>query len=190
MTVSREESHRATGLRGAVLALSLFAGSTVIAATLGEVAAALAAPTGSAEATNDWAGFSKFKGAKWQSNAPKRGGNQYYWNANLQFDGMGPGQLSLVGTQKNVMSATAGVQKKVELAKIQQMMAAQFPKDAKIDQVRGACPGEAMTGSRIYRVTLAGRKPLYVHVQSVTEDRGGSYSNIEFEPKRNALWTC
>ena len=70
------------------------------------------------------------------------------------------------------------------------MVAAQFPKDAKLEQVRGACPGEAMGGSRIYRITLAGRKPLYLHAQSVTEDRGGSYSTFEIEPQRNKLWIC
>jgi hypothetical protein len=174
----------------AIFAAGLLASPLLDAATLGDVAAALAAPAGSPQATSDWSAFAKLKGAKWQGNAPKRGGNRYYWNASLPFDGLGAGELSLVGAQNAVLSATAGVQKKVELARIPQMMSAQFPKDAKIEQVRGACPGEAMSGSRIYRVTLAGRKPLYVHVQSVTEDRGGSYSSIEFEPLRNALWIC
>ncbi|HQR20543.1 MAG TPA: hypothetical protein PLE54_10745 [Burkholderiaceae bacterium] len=171
-------------------ALAVFMVASAHAATLGEVAAAIAAPAGSPQATNDWSAFSKLKGAKWQGNAPKRGGNQYYWNAKLSYDGLGPGELSLVGTQKNVTSATAGVSKKIELAQIQPTVAAQLPKDTKIEQVRGACPGEVLSGSRIYRVTLAGRKPLYLHAQSVTDDKSGAYTSFEFEPQRNRGWIC
>ena len=121
----------------ATAALAVFMVEPACAVTLGEVAAAIAAPNGSPQATNDWSAFSKLTGAKWQGNAPKRGGNKYYWNAKLPLDGLGAGELSLVGTQKNVMSATAGVPRKVELAQIQQTVAAQLPKGAKIEQVRG-----------------------------------------------------
>ena len=41
------------------------------------------------------------------------------------------------------------------------MLAAQFPKDTRLELVRGACPDERLSGSRIYRATLAGRKLLY-----------------------------
>ena len=87
-------------------------------------------------------------------------------------------------------SATVTIAKKVELAKIGQVVAAQFPKDVKLEQVRGPCPDERMSGSRIYRVTLAGRKPLFLNAQSVTEDRGGSFSTFELEPQRNKGWIC
>ena len=40
-----------------------------------------------------------------------------------------------------------------------------FRRDTKFEQVRGACPDERLSGSRIYRATLAGRKPLYLHIQ-------------------------
>jgi len=160
------------------------------AATLGEIAAALAAPAASPQPTNDWSAFSKLKGTQWKGKAPQRGGNQYYWNANLPLDGLGTGELALVGTQKNVTSATAGVQKKIELPKIQQAVTSQFPANTKIEQVRGACPGEASGGSRIYRVTLAGRKPLYLHAQSVSDDKSGDYTSFEMEPQRNKGWIC
>ena len=70
------------------------------------------------------------------------------------------------------------------------MLAAQFPKDAKLEQVRGACPEERLSGSRIYRATLAGRKPLYLHIQYAAADRGSSTSTIEMEPQRNKGWIC
>lgn len=164
--------------------------ATVDAATLGDIAAALAAPSAASQATNDWAAFAKLKQVQWKGNAPKQGGQKFYWNGALPIDGIGPGELSLVGTKYAVISATAWVAKKVELSKIQQVVTTQFPKDAKIEQVRGACPEERMSGSRIYRVTLGGRKPLYVHAQSVTEDRGGSYTTFELEPQRNKGWIC
>ncbi|MBS1133837.1 MAG: hypothetical protein H6R02_978, partial [Burkholderiaceae bacterium] len=63
-------------------------------------------------------------------------------------------------------SATVGWPKDIVLAKVPEMLAAQFPKDTKLEQVRGACPDERLSGSRIYRATLAGRKPLYLHVRS------------------------
>jgi hypothetical protein len=186
-------ARRHFGVRIAIAA-SIALGPAVLgashAATLGDIAAAMAAPTNVGLATNDWSSFAKLKQVRWKGKAPARGGNSYYWNGNLPLDGLGAGEIGLVGTQTAVTSATAGVRKKVELAKIAQLVAAQFPKDAKVEQVRGACPGETMSGSRIYRVTLAGRKPLFVHAQSVTDDRSGVYSSFEFEPQRNKLWIC
>ena len=38
------------------------------------------------------------------------------------------------------------------------------------------------------RRTLAGRKPLYLHIQYAAADRGGATSTIEMEPQRNKLW--
>ena len=160
------------------------------AATVGDVAAALAAPSNAAQATNDWSTFAKLSGAKWQGSAPKRGGNAYYWNAKMPIDGAGTGEIALVGGQKLVQSATVNWPKDIKLAKVPEMLAAQFPKDAKLEQVRGACPDERLSGSRIYRATLVGRKPLYLHIQYAAADRGGSTSTIEMEPQRNKLWTC
>jgi hypothetical protein len=165
-----------------LLTVALSAAGNAGAATLADVAAALAAPADAAQATNDWSSFTSLKTAQWKGKAPAKGGDKYYWNGKLPLDGQGAGEVSLVGT--------VTVPKKVELGKIGQVVAAQFPKDAKLEQVRGACPDERMSGSRIYRVTLAGRKPLYLHAQSVTEDRGGSFSTFELEPQRNRGWIC
>jgi hypothetical protein len=173
-----------------LLTIVLSAAGNAGAVTLADVAAALAAPAGAAQATNDWSSFSSLKPVQWKGKAPAKGGNKFYWNGKLPLDGVGAGEISLVGMAKSVTTATVTVPKKIELAKIGQVVAAQFPKDAKLEQVRGACPGEAMGGSRIYRVTLAGRKPLFLNAQSVTEDRGGSFSTFELEPQRNSLWTC
>jgi hypothetical protein len=189
MTASRGAA-RTAALRAAVVGLFLFASSTAVAVTLGDVATALAAPAGAAEATNDWSAFSKLKGAKWQGNAPKRGGNLYYWNAKVPIDGVGPGEVSLVGSQKLVQSANVNWPKDIALAKVPELLQSQFPKGTKLDQVRGACPDERLSGSRIYRATLAGRKPLYLHIQFAAGDRGGNLSTVEMEPQRNKGWIC
>lgn len=183
---------RRTGvLRAAVLLLSGVGSATASAVTLGDIAAALAAPSNASQATNDWSSFARLNGVKWKGKAPAKGGNMYYWNGSLQLDGMGAGELSLSGNKAAVLTATASpTTKQIELAKVPQMLAAQFPKDTKLEQVRGACPGEALSGSRIYRATLAGRKPLYLHIQFAASDRGGSTSTIEMEPRRNSLWIC
>lgn len=173
-----------------LLTIALTAAGNAHAATLADVAAALAAPAGASQATNDWSSFSSLKQAQWKGKAPAKGGNKYYWNGKLSIDGLGAGEISLVGAAKAVSSATVTIAKKVELAKIGQVVAAQFPKDVKLEQVRGPCPDERMSGSRIYRVTLAGRKPLFLNAQSVTEDRGGSFSTFELEPQRNKGWIC
>jgi hypothetical protein len=47
-----------------------------------------------------------------------------------------------------------------------------------------------MSGSRIYRATIAGRKPLFLHIQFAAGDRGGNVSTIEMEPQRNKGWIC
>ena len=180
----------AAALRVAVLSCSAFASSAAVAVSLGDVAAALAAPSGAPQATNDWTAFAKLKGAKWQGTAPKRGGNAYYWNAKAPIDGAGTGEVSLVGSQKLVQSATVNWPQNIVLAKVPDLLKAQFPGDSKLEQVRGACPDERLSGSRIYRVTLAGHKPLYLHIQFAAGDRGGSTSTIEMEPQRNSLWTC
>jgi hypothetical protein len=174
----------------AALAVLALESPIATAATLGEIAAALAAPASAPQATNDWSAFSKLKGAKWQGQAPKKGGNKYYWNGAVPIDGVGSAQVSLVGNQKTLDSATVDWPKDIVLAKMPEMLAAQFPKDTKLEQVRGACPDERLSGSRIYRATLAGRKPLYLHIQYAAGDRGGSTSTIEMEPQRNTLWIC
>jgi hypothetical protein len=181
---------RLIAVAGAVITLAALEFPIASAATLGDVAAALAAPAGSAQATNDWSAFAKLKGAKWQGNTPKRGGNAYYWNGRLPIDGVGAGALSLVGSQKTVQSATVNWPKDIELAQVPAMLASQFPKDTKLDQVRGACPEERLGGSGITRATLADRKPLYLHIQFAPSDRGGSVSTIEMEPQRNQGWIC
>lgn len=174
----------------AIFVLSLAACGVARAATLGDVAAALAAPAGAAQATNDWSSFARLKGARWQGNAPKRGGNAYYWNAMLPIDGVGGGHVNLVGNQKLVQSATVTWPKDIELAMVPDLLKSQFPSGTKLEQVRGACPEERLGGSRIYRATLAGRKPLFLHVQFAPADRGASTSTIEMEPQRNKGWIC
>ena len=176
---------------GATLTFAAALGSpAALAATLGDVAAALAAPAGSAQATNDWSAFTQLKGARWQGKAPVKGGNKYYWNGSVPIDGVGGSSISLVGSQKALHSATVDWPKDIVLAKIPQMLEAQFPKGTKLEQIRGACPDERLSGSRIYRATLTGHKPLYLHIQFAAADRGGSTSTIEMEPQRNSLWTC
>ena len=88
------------------------------------------------------------------------------------------------------MTTTATVNKLVDRNKLPQLLAAQFPKDATLEVVRGACPDERASASRIYRVALSGRKPLFMHVQMVVEDRAASFTSFELEPERNKLWTC
>lgn len=172
------------------LASGLTIGMASRAATLGDIASAMAAPAGAPQATNDWSSFAKIKDVKWKGQAPAKGGNMYYWNGSLQLNGMGAGELSLSGSKSAVLTATASPSKQIELAKVPQMLAVQFPLGTKLEQIRGACPDERLSGSRIYRATLAGRKPLYLHIQFAASDRGGSTSTIEMEPQRNKLWIC
>jgi len=37
---------------------------------------------------------------------------------------------------------------------------------------------------------LAGRKPLYRHVQMQMDDRSGNFTTFELAPQWNKLWTC
>jgi hypothetical protein len=178
------------GFAAVALAAALLSRQAAVAVTLGDVASALAAPAGAPQATNDWAAFSKLEGAQWQDNAPKRGGNKYYWNGKVPIDGVGAGHVSLVGGQKALDSATVDWPRDIVLAKVPEMLTAQFPLGTKLEQVRGACRDERLSGSRIYRATLAGRKPLYLHVLYAAGNRGGSTSTIEMEPQRNKGWIC
>ena len=182
--------HKWIAVPALLLGLGLAPGYVAHAATLGDVAAALAAPSGSTQMTNDWSAFTKLKGAKWQGKAPAKGGNKYYWNGTVPIDGVGSSAISLVGLSTAVLSANVDWPKDIVLVKVPQTLAAQFPKDAKLEQIRGACPDERLSGSRIYRATLAGRKPLYLHIQYAAADRGGSTSTIEIEPQRNNGWIC
>ena len=190
MTIDDVGRCRASTMRAALFGLCLCGSLPAFAATLGDIAAALAAPAGAPQATNDWTAFTKLAGAQWQGKAPAKGGNKYYWNGKVPIDGVGSGQISLVGGQKALDSATIDWPKNIVLAKVPEMLAAQFPKDAKLEQVRGACPEERLSGSRIYRATLAGRKPLFLHIQYAAADRGGATSTIEMEPQRNKGWIC
>lgn len=172
------------------LAATLALGLPAHAVTLGDIAAAMSGPANAPQATSDWSALSKLKGSKWKGAAPVKGGNTYYWNGTVPIDGWGLGQLSLSGSRSAVLTATVGMPKDIQLAKVPELLTAQFPADAKRELVRGACPDERLSGSRIYRVTPAGRKPLYLHIQFAASDRGGSTSTIEMEPQRNKGWIC
>ena len=174
----------------AAVAMALALSGAAQAVTLGDIAAAMAAPSTASQATNDWSSFARLTSVKWKGKAPAKGGNMYYWNGSLQLDGMGAGELSLSGSKSAVLTATASPSKQIELAKVPQMLAVQFPLGTKLEQIRGACPDERLSGSRIYRATLAGRKPLYMHIQYASADRGGATSTVEMEPQRNKLWIC
>ena len=190
MGIDEVGHRRASMMRAAMFGLCLCGSLPAFGATLGDIAAALAAPAGAPQATNDFTAFAKLAGSKWQGKAPAKGGNKYYWNGKVPIDGVGSGQISLVGGQKALDSATVGWPRNIVLAKVPEMLAAQFPKDTKLEQVRGACPEERLSGSRIYRATLAGRKPLHLHIQYAAGDRGGATSTIEMEPQRNTGWIC
>lgn len=190
MGIDEVGHRRASMMRAAMFGLCLCGSLPAFGATLGDIAAALAAPAGAPHATNDWMAFAKLAGSKWQGKAPAKGGNKYYWNGTVPINGVGPVGIGLVGDKAAVQSAGVNWPKDIKLAKVPEMLAAQFPKDAKLEQVRGACPDERLGGSRIYRATLAGRKPLYLHIQYAPADRGGSTSTIEMEPQRNKLWIC
>jgi len=172
------------------LAFGLVLNVPARATTLGDVAGAMAAPSSAAQPTNDWTSFAKLKGVKWKGSAPAKGGNKYYWNGDTTIDGLGRGEVAATGSKTAVMTTTASVFKLVDRNKLPQVLAAQFPKDANLEVVRGACPDERASASRIYRVTLPGRKPLYMHVQMVVEDRAASFTSFEMEPQRNKGWMC
>jgi hypothetical protein len=172
------------------LVLSVGLNNAARAATLGDVAAAMAAPSGSAQPTNDWTLFAKLKGVKWKGSAPAKGGNTYYWNGDTTIDGLGRGDVAASGSKTAVMTATVTATKLVDRNKLPQLLAAQFPKDTNLEVVRSACPDERASASRIYRVTVPGRKPLYLHVQMVVEDRAASFTTFEMEPQRNKGWIC
>lgn len=175
---------------GFALLVGLALTVSVQAATLGDVASAVAAPSGAAQSTNDWTSFSKLKGVKWKGSAPAKGGNTYYWNGDTTIDGLGRGGIGTSGSKTSVMNATVNTTKLVDRNKLPQVLAAQFPKDTQLELIRGACPGEGTGAFRIYRVTLAGRKPLYMHVQMQVDDRSGNFTSFEMEPQRNKGWTC
>jgi hypothetical protein len=103
---------------------------------------------------------------------------------------LGRGDVAASGSKTAVMTATVTAIKLVDRNKLPQLLVAQFPKDTNLEVVRGACPDERASASRIYRVTLPGRKPLHLHVQMVVQDRGGSFTSFEMEPQRNKDWIC
>ena len=80
MTIDDVGRCRASMMRAAMFGLCLCGSLPAFAASLGEIATALAAPAGTPQATNDWTAFAKLAGAKWQGKAPAKGGNKYYWN--------------------------------------------------------------------------------------------------------------
>lgn len=110
------------------LAFGLVLNVSARATTLGDVAGAIAAPSGAAQATNDWTSFAKLKGVKWKGSAPAKGGNTHYWNGDTTIDGLGRGGISTSGSKTAVTTTTATVNKLVDRNKLPQLLAAQFPR--------------------------------------------------------------
>ena len=184
-------------LRGILGVGLLLTTSLSFGMTMDAVATALAVPTGAGFSANDW-NATQVTGVKWQHKGLRETPVSPFTRlGNAELEGLGQVTVFFSGARTMVSQLTViagGNQTEaVNTSMFDKVMKAHFGKSATIKKLRGLCKSEiGVSGSSVYEVTLAKKKPLFVLVDT---DAGGSSpssqtTSFRFLDEPGVRWGC
>ena len=187
----------AAKLRGILGIGLLFTTGLSFGMTMDAVATALAVPAGASFSANDW-NATQVTGVKWQHKGLRETPvSPFTRMGNADMDGLGQATVFFSGVRTMVsqLTVTVGGNKTgaVNPSSFDQVMSVHFAKPATIKKLRGLCKSEiGVSGSSVYEVTLAKKKPLFVLVDT---DAGGSSpgsqsTSFTFLDEPGDRWGC
>jgi hypothetical protein len=177
-------------MRSSALLLMSLAGTPLQAATLGDVAAALA--NREANTYNHWDALLAVPGANWRDATVWEAPSSFARESRVMLNGLGEAIVLVVGVRQMMFDAEVSTAARLERKDLTRKLKAQFPADTKIELVRRDRGSEISSGgSRIYRVTLRGMQPQYVRVE-FADGRGSHRNGTSFSLAREkkTQWTC
>ena len=159
------------------------------AATLGEFAGALAVPVAAKHSANNWDALKAIKGVKWRDATVKEARSAFAQEADVALNGHGPAKVLVVGARQMMFDIDVSMRSLLERKGLAQTLKAQFSASTLIEQIGGDCRTKTGAGSaRLYRVTLPGKRPLFMRLELAGAGNAGTLFTLSVENKPQ--WAC
>lgn len=171
----------------------LFAGVHLPAytATLGDFAGALAPRAGAGYSAKNWDALATIKGVKWRETTLKEAPSVFAQAGDFTLDGHGPATALVVGARQMMFDAEVVPAKPLDKVGLARTLKAQFSPGTLIEQMGGDCRSAAAGNWRVYRLTLPGRRALFMQVEfaaGANAKASGTRLNLSVENK--PAWAC
>ena len=161
------------------------------AATLGEFAGALAVPVAAKHSANNWNALKPIKGVKWRDITLKEAPSAFAQEADVTLDGHGRGTVLVVGARQMMFDVEVSLPRLFEKKGLAQTLKAQFSPATLIEQLGGECRKDSAGGSRVYRVTLPAKRPLFMRLELLTASNAAqSGTRFTLSTDNKPQWAC
>ena len=161
------------------------------ATTLGEFAGALAVPVAAKYSANNWNALKPIKGVKWRDTTLKEAPSAFAQEADVTLNGHGRATVLIVGARQMMFDVEVSLPQLFEKKGLAHTLKAQFSPATLIEQLGGECRKEAAGGSRVYRVTLPAKQPLFMRLELLTANNvapSGTRFTLSIDNKPQ--WAC
>jgi hypothetical protein len=161
------------------------------AATLGDFAAALVPPAVASYSANNWNALKPIKGVKWRDTTLKEAPSAFAQEGDFTLDGHGPATALVVGARQMMFDAEIVLTKPLDKAGLARTLKAQFSPATLIEQVGGNCRSAASGHWRVYRLTLPGRRALFMQVEfAAGANAKASGTRLTLSVENKPAWGC
>jgi hypothetical protein len=165
--------------------------ATTSAVTLGEFAAALAVPVAAKHSANNWNALKLIKGVKWRDTTLKEAPSAFAQEADVTLDGHGRGTVLVVGARQMMFDVEVSLPRLFEKKGLAHTLKAQFSPATLIEQLGGECRKDPAGGSRVYRVTLPAKRPLFMRLELLTANSAAqSATRFTLSIDNKPQWAC
>jgi hypothetical protein len=162
------------------------------AATLGEFAAALAVPAAAKYSANSWNALKPIKGVTWRDVTLKEAPSAFAQEGDVALNSHGKAAVLVVGARQMMFDVEVSLPQLLEKKGLARTLQAQFSEATLIEQIGGDCRTKtAPGGSRVYRVTLPAKRPLFMRLELLTAGHavpGGTRFTLSIDNKPQ--WAC
>lgn len=161
------------------------------AATLGEFAGALAVPVGAKYSANNWNALKPIKGVTWRDATLKEAPSAFAQEADVALNNHGKAAVLVIGARQMMFDVEVSLLQLLEKKGLARTLQAQFSPTTLIEQIGGECRKEAAGGSRVYRVTLPAKRPLFMRLELLTASsavQSGTRFTLSIDNKPK--WAC
>jgi hypothetical protein len=160
-------------------------------ATLGDFAAALAPPAGAGYSARNWDALDTIKGVQWRDTTVKEAPSAFAQAGDFTLDGHGPATALVVGARQMMFDAEVVPAKPLDKVGLARTLKAQFSPGTLIEPMGGDCRSAAAGHWRVYRLTLPGRRALFMQVEfgaGSNSKAGGTRLTLSVDNK--PAWAC
>ena len=144
---------------------------------------------------NNWNALKPIKGVKWRDATLKEAPSAFAQEAHVTLDGHGRGTVLVVGARQMMFDVEVSLPRLFEKKGLAQTLKAQFSPATLIEQLGGECRKEAAGGSRVYRVTLPAKRPLFMRLEAARLQRNaapesGTRLDVLYFLTTSPKWAC